>query len=450
MMSCRHSRNSLFVLIMVGLLALSAVDAGILPEDGDARYELVFWESIKDSDRAADYEAYLEAFPNGRFAPLARARAAYLRKVEQTSKANEPAFKVKELQDEYRVLRTASVREGPSVNSKRVGVVDKGNSVLVTGRVVDSNWYRVKTGAGQTGFMYGALLTKTTEITNKPIITVEPNVTDKAQDKRPNMQKVTKKKASPPPIGAPSLTETLSQTTSFRDCAECPEMVFIAPDSYKMGDRHGDKSEQPVHKVTLTQPFAIGKYEVTVNEWKACVNDKGCTYLPKTTGMEEDHPVRDISWTDAQQYVKWLSKKTGERYRLPTEAEWEFAARGGTLTRFWWGDQFELNKVNCKNCGGVWDRELPSKVGRYAPNPFGLYDMNGGVWEWVDDCWHKSYHGAPRDGSSWGKKNCRVRVLRGGSWRNDRSYMYSACRFRYDADVRFIANGFRVVKTQKP
>jgi formylglycine-generating enzyme required for sulfatase activity len=441
MMSRRHSRNSLFVLVMVmGLLALSAAHAGILPEDGDARYELVFWESIKDSDRAADYEAYLESFPNGRFAPLARARAAYLRKVEQTSKANEPAFKVKELEDEYRALRTVNVREGPSANSKRVGVLDKGNRVLVTGRVVDSNWYRVKIGTGQTGFIYGALLTKTTDSASEPVI--------KAKDKRRKIQELTEIKAPPPPIGAPSLAETRSQTTSFRDCAECPEMVFIASGSYKMGDSHGDKSEQPVHRVTLTKPFAIGKYEVTFNEWRACVNDKSCTYLPKT-GMGEDHPVGDISWTDAQQYVKWLSKKTGERYRLPTEAEWEYAARGGTLTRYWWGDQFELNKVNCKNCGGEWDLKSPSRVGRYAPNPFGLHDMNGGVWEWVSDCWHNSYHGAPRDGSSWDKKGCRVRVLRGGSWRNDRSYMYSACRFRYDASVRYIANGFRVVKTQK-
>ena len=450
MMSRRRYRISLIVLVMImGLLAFSTVDAGILPEDGDARYELVFWESIKDSDKAADYEAYLEAFPNGRFAPLARARAAYLRKNQQTSKVTEPAFKVEEIEDEYKVLRTANVRESPSANSQKVGVVDRGNSILVTGRVVDSNWFRVKTGAGQTGFMYGALIKKLAGSAVEPTAAIKPEVTHKAKDKPSKKQQLTKIEPSPPPIAAPSLSEALTQTTGFRDCAECPEMIYITPGSYKMGDQRGDKSEKPVHRVTLTKPFAIGKYEVTFKEWEACVNGRGCTHLPKKAGIEQDHPVRDISWTDAQQYAKWLSKKTGEHYRLPTEAEWEFAARGGTLTRFWWGNQFELNKANCKKCGGEWDRKIPAKVGRYAPNPFGLHDMNGGVWEWVSDCWHKSYQGAPRDGRSWEKKDCRVRVLRGGSWRNDRSYMHSASRFKYDADVRYIANGFRVVKTQK-
>jgi formylglycine-generating enzyme required for sulfatase activity len=147
--------------------------------------------------------------------------------------------------------------------------------------------------------------------------------------------------------------------------------------------------------------------------------------------------------------VKWLGAKTGKTYRLPTEAEWEYAARGGTKTRYWWGNKLVKGKANCKDCGGDYDRSAPAKISSLGPNPFGLHETNGGVWEWVLDCWHKNYQGAPKDGSARGQDNCRERVLRGGSWRNDSSYVHSASRFKYDADVRYLTNGFRVVKTQE-
>ncbi|MEN8129662.1 MAG: formylglycine-generating enzyme family protein, partial [Pseudomonadota bacterium] len=121
----------------------------------------------------------------------------------------------------------------------------------------------------------------------------------------------------------------------------------------------------------------------------------------------------------------------------------------GISTRYWWGNRFKAGTASCKDCGGPWVRKSPPLVGSYPPNPYGLYDMNGSVWEWVDDCWHRSYSGAPRDGTPWQAKNCRVRVLRGGSWRNDSTYMYSAVRFKYDADVRYLVNGLRVAKTLK-
>ncbi len=224
-------------------------------------------------------------------------------------------------------------------------------------------------------------------------------------------------------------------------------MVLLPTGSFIMGEEHGDRSEKPTHRVSIPKPFAIGKYEITVGEWQACVLDKGCSQQSEKVGNSERAPIRDISWTDAQMYVDWLSQKTGDSYRLPTESEWEYAARGGTTTRYWWGDQFQPGKLSCKGCGGSWNRKYPAQVGSHAANPFGLHDMNGNVWEWVSDCWHDSYVGAPTDGSSWKRKNCTVRVLRGGSWRNDSSYMYSALRFRYDADVRYLLNGFRVAKT---
>jgi formylglycine-generating enzyme required for sulfatase activity len=424
-------------MVLTSGMVISAT-AGILPEDGDARYELVFWESIKNSQRAADYEAYLEAFPNGRFAPLAKARAAYLRKKEKSppQPSISKAPRIKEIDAQYEVVKTANLRKAPDTNSAPVGVLKGGARVRATGRVLDSDWYRVESN-GTTGFIYGGLIRKAASSVAppRPIAPQEPV--------RP-----------PVPVSTPAPTATqssaiLGELKAFKDCNECPEMISLPPGSFVMGDDQGDKSERPAHRVSISQPFAIGKYEVTVGQWNACVGTGGCSYRARKSGSDENMPVRDVSWVDAQEYVKWLSERTGESYRLPSEAEWEYAVRGNTSTRYWWGNRFDEGKASCKKCGGPWDRKSPKAVGSFAPNPFGLYDMNGNVWEWVSDCWHNSYAGAPRSGESWQAKNCRVRVLRGGSWRNDSNYMYSAVRFKYDADVRYLVNGFRVVKTLK-
>jgi formylglycine-generating enzyme required for sulfatase activity len=224
-------------------------------------------------------------------------------------------------------------------------------------------------------------------------------------------------------------------------------MILLLPETFVMGEKNGHQSEKPAHRVAIRQPFAVGKYEVTVGEWNACVEEGRCPSKAEKSGNDPNAPVRDISWTEARQYAKWLSRKTGKPYRLPTEAEWEFAARGGTTTRYWWGDELISGKANCKNCGGEWDRKLPARVGSFSPNPFGLHDMNGSVWEWVADCWHGSYAGAPPDGSAWEEKDCRARVIRGGSWRNDSTYAHSASRLNYDADVSYLLHGFRVAKS---
>jgi formylglycine-generating enzyme required for sulfatase activity len=147
--------------------------------------------------------------------------------------------------------------------------------------------------------------------------------------------------------------------------------------------------------------------------------------------------------------VKWLATVSGKPYRLPNEAEWEYAARGGSSTRYWYGEQMHPGNANCKECGSPWSADGPASVGSFAPNQFGLYDMNGSVWEWVADCWHGSYKGAPADGSVWDEPSCPVRVIRGGSWRDGASYMVSSTRFRYDASVRHSQNGFRVARDVK-
>lgn len=216
-----------------------------------------------------------------------------------------------------------------------------------------------------------------------------------------------------------------------------------------MGSNTGDLSERPAHRVTIANAFAIGKFEVSVEQWNACADAGGCPRIAGSDAAPKEAPMRDVSWDDAQQYVKWLSKTTGKTYRLPTEAEWEYAARGGTTTPYWWGRQMRTGSANCKECGEPWSQDAPAKSGSFAANPYKLHDMNGSVWEWVADCWHNTYKGAPADGHAWDDATCRVRVIRGGSWRDGATYMMSTTRFKYDASVRQNQNGLRVARDVK-
>ena len=158
-------------------------------------------------------------------------------------------------------------------------------------------------------------------------------------------------------------------------------------------------------------------------------------------------PVIRVSWSDVQAYVAWLSGKTGEAYRLLSEAEWEYAARAGTTTRYHWGDDIGRNRANCvgDRCGDSWEFTAP--VGSFGANGFGLHDVHGNVWEWVEDCWNGSYAGAPSDGSAWESGNCDRRVLRGGSWVNIPRDLRAAVRGRIDTGDRSSISGFRVART---
>ena len=206
----------------------------------------------------------------------------------------------------------------------------------------------------------------------------------------------------------------------FRDCAECPEMVVIPAGSYQMGSLLDDSwrydDEGPVHRVTISAPFAVGKYEVTFSEWDACRGDGGCSRNPDDEGWGRgDRPVVDVSWEDAQEYVRWLSAETGGEYRLLSESEWEYVARGGSSTSRYWGGS---ERGQCLHANGA-DRSAErsysdwtvascddgyvrtSPVGSFRANGFGLHDVSGNVLEWVEDCWHDSYVGAPSDGGAW-------------------------------------------------
>jgi formylglycine-generating enzyme required for sulfatase activity len=231
----------------------------------------------------------------------------------------------------------------------------------------------------------------------------------------------------------------------FQDCPTCPRMVRIPAGTFMMGLGSREPESLPAHRVDI-RPFAIGLAPVTVMEWKACMEAKGCRFLPRMRVAEDRTPVHNLSWDDIGQYMVWLSTTAGHPYRLPSEAEWEYAARGGTTTRYWWGDSVGMSLANCSDCGGAQDAYGPLPVDALPPNPFGLLDMLGGIAQWTADCWFPNYRGAPADGTPRDAKSCDKRVLRGGSFRAPHDEITTSYRSNYDAPVRYLVNGFRVAR----
>lgn len=237
----------------------------------------------------------------------------------------------------------------------------------------------------------------------------------------------------------------------FRDCATgCPLMVIIPAGAFMMGSPENEpdrmSTEGPQHEVTIARPFAVSRFEVTFDEWDACVAAAACPRVADHWGRGH-MPVINVSWEDARQYARWLSQVVGKPYRLPTEAEWEYAARAGASTRYSWGDDPAIGSANCDGCGGEPSRQQTLPVGSFKPNAFGLYDMHGNVWEWVEDCWHKTYANAPTDGTAWLDTDPSFRVIRGGSWHNESELVRAAVRFQRNIHVQFDTLGFRVVRT---
>jgi formylglycine-generating enzyme required for sulfatase activity/class 3 adenylate cyclase len=256
---------------------------------------------------------------------------------------------------------------------------------------------------------------------------------------QPVLQQPAPQQPAPQPQSAPAARPSASIAPQPVEPLREPEMVTLQGGTFAMGSNE-DASERPIHRVTV-KPFAIGKYPITVRQWNDCAAAKGCGFV--AIGNDEA-PITNVSWTDAKQYVAWLADTAKKAFRLPSEAEWEFAARGGTQTRFWWGDQLQPGTANCKDCADVPAGDQPLKVGSLKPNPFGLHDMGGGVDQWVEDCWHKNYQGAPADGSPWLGGDCTSHVLRSGSWKNDARYARPANRDGYDTNVRYPTHGFRI------
>jgi len=255
--------------------------------------------------------------------------------------------------------------------------------------------------------------------------------------------------------------------SEFRDCADCPRMLVLPAGSIRIGDLSGDgeSNEQPVRAVTIARAFALGKYEVTFAEWDACVRDGGCDLRPYDEGWgRDDRPVIYVSWNDAKQYLGWLSRKTGRDYRLPSEAEWEYAARAGSTTAFHFGDRISPAQANYNGTydyvvGREWwslakanglYREQTVAVGSFPANAFGLHDVHGNVWEWVEDCWNDDYAGAPKDGNAWTTGDCAQHAKRGGSWFTVPWAARAAARVGNGAGEQRSDIGFRVARSFWP
>ena len=315
--------------------AVSAPAASV-PAAELTRAETVFWESMRDSTNASDFEAYLARWPSGIYAPLAANRLAALREAAR----------------------------------------------------------------------------------------------------------------APAAVDAPRAREP---GDVFRDCPACPELVVIPAGRFRMGCVSGRDcydDEVPVHEVEIPA-FALGVYEVTFEEYDGFAAATGRERPADEGWGRGGRPLINVSWEDATAYAAWLSEETGDEYRLPSESEWEYAARAGTTTRYTWGDDIGRNRANCNECGSRWDDEdRTSPTGSFPANAWGLHDMHGNVWEWVRDCWHENYARAPRDGSAWTRGgDCGRRVARGGSWLNGPRLLRSASRGRRDAVLRGINVGFRLART---
>ncbi len=296
-------------------------------------------------------------------------------------------------------------------------------------RAAIRSWQKSR-GMPETGYASGDLLRSLDEARNAVAAAVRPAAP------------VIFSAPAQPAVGIYPAVPPREPPRSFRDCPECPEMVVIPAGSTRLASGRD---------VTIATPLAVGKFEVTFEEWGACVAGGGF-FLGSCMSKPDDHgwgrgrqPAINISWDDAQQYVAWLSRKTGKAYRLLSEAEWEYAAQAGTGREQ--AIQLGANQANCDGCGSPWDNKQPAPVGSFAANAFGLHDMLGNVWEWTADCWNDSHVGAPADGAARTIGDCSRRALRGGSWFLRPSFARSSDRVRFTPGFRNRDDGFRVART---
>jgi len=424
---------------------------------GGADREALFWSSIKDSRDAAMYEEFLQQFPEGQFAGLAKLKLRSLTP-RQTAALSPPSVQVEEMDTSYLVVKRSNVRSGPGTDFAKISKLPPGTAVDVTGKVAGKDWYRVGLADGGQGYVWGPLLSEHKPATKLEAVSPKPDT------------KIA--------VGIHSKKRRPGDT--FKDCDDCPEMVVVPKGEFRMGDLRGgsNNDEKPVHTVQIGYVLAVGRFEVTYSEWDACVAGGGCGgYRPDDlAGLRGKYPVAEVNWNDAKSYVAWLSRKTGKAYRLLSEAEWEYVARAGSDTNYSFGDDekdlcdhgngaavgypintYSSNDSN-KTCKDGYGRQS-APVGSFQANAFGLHDVHGNVKEWVEDCWQDNYNGAPTDGTArtetwigaWiSSRDCSRRVRRGGSWDIGPKELRTAKRGSTHIEGRWGDLGFRVARRLHP
>jgi formylglycine-generating enzyme required for sulfatase activity len=249
----------------------------------------------------------------------------------------------------------------------------------------------------------------------------------------------------------------LKPKDTFHECAkakDCPEMVVLPPGPFTMGSPVSEEGasrlnddERPQHLVTIPKAFAVSEYDVTFEDWDACAAVGGCPSADDSGFGRGTRPVINVTWEEARQYAAWLALMTGRPYRLLTEAEWEYAARAGSKTAYYWGPTIGIGNADCNGCGSPWDNGETAPVGSFKLNGFGLYDMAGNVWQWTQDCYQKSYEGAPSDGSAVLNGDCSRRTRRGGGWGYNPPILRSANRGADSPVNRSAFVGFRIARS---
>ncbi len=345
------------------------------PSSDDASIETTFWNSIEDETDPEDFEAYLKRYPEGHFADLARNR---LKKLRRAARAQSKA-----------------AAKGGDPNDVKLSP-----SPLVLGAIVAA----IVAAAGGGFVLFRSL--------------GNSGAAEAATD---------------------TIAEAGPVAGAIKDCDTCPELVSLAPATFRMGSAEDEPNrvgnESPQHEVSLPA-YAIGKFEVTFDEWDACVDAGACRHSPSDRGNGRGAmPVFGVSWADTNEYVVWLSRETGRNYRLPTEAEWEYAARGGTETAYWWGDRFDRT---------IAPSGRPSAVSQLQTNAFELAGTLGNVREWVEDCYVNNYANAPTDGRAVNDGDCSLRVIRGGSYEDEPAQHRAANRARVGRTIRDKSIGFRI------
>ena len=454
-----------------------------------AEQDDVFWESVSGCTSAVEVEMYLDEFPGGQHVAEARACLEKLGRVAPAAaRKKPPSTEVERLLGMCRAHFTADrltagvggtavecylevLSRDPANMEAEAGlrrVFDKyaawGHAALERGDVSKARRYVKK---------LQELNPESQEVAEleSAIARLEKEAAARERVERERREREERERAA------------LAPGRVFQDCDACPEMVVVPAGSFMMGssshEEGRDDDEGPQHRVTIPVPFAVGRYEVTRGEFARFVEAAGhstgnsCrTYEDgdwkdrsgrnwRDPGYRQDNrePVVCVNWEDARAYVNWLSRETGKPYRLLSEAEWEYSARAGTTGPFHFGatistDQANYDGNDTYGSGRKGEyRKKTVRVGSFPANGFGLHAVHGNVWEWVEDCWHESYRGAPSDGSAWvtgGDCGKRVRVLRGGSWYSYPSSLRSAFRNRSSAGDRNLNSGFRVTRTLTP
>lgn len=402
----------------------------------DATMELTFWTSIKDSEDAADFEAYLKRYADGHYSDLARNRiAAIARKAAAAAPPPAlpppppPAPPPKPAASAPPRPQPATARTPAPAPAKKPGssvplliggliaivAAGYGVSQLLPGKPEGSTV--IETAAEETAPQDNAVVTPPAA----PVIEAAPPET--------------------PPVETASMPEP-EPAPPEPACEICPALVSLPGGTFLMGSAAGEAGREPIEgpqREVTVKPFSISKTEITVGQWRACVEDGGCNGYRNPLTAEDAMPAAAVSWRDAEAYVKWLSAETGKSWRLPTEAEWEYAARGGTATPYWWGEKFDAAKA---------PRDKVREAASLPENTFGLQGMLGNVSEWTQDCYVNGYTDAPTDGSAVTSGDCSRRVVRGGSVKSSPSAHRAANRARLPVSTRDRQYGFRVVLSE--